>query len=144
MEGNFNRLKSSLFDVLCDIDVGNPKMSITINRCAKCGHEWPQSGKTPPRRCPASGCRTMKWRVDLRDITNDELAAVMGKPKPEDLAIFKDVKSRMVNNPYRLSAKDKKLVAKESAKAIAEYGNTATAESIVYDYKKYKARGRRK
>ncbi len=36
-------------------------MSITINQCAKCGHEWPQSTGVPPRRCPAAGCRTVKW-----------------------------------------------------------------------------------
>ncbi len=40
-------------------------MSITVNKCAKCGHEWPQSSKRPPRRCPAPGCRTVKWRSGL-------------------------------------------------------------------------------
>ncbi len=37
-------------------------MGITVNKCAKCGHEWPQSSKVPPRRCPAPGCRTVKWQ----------------------------------------------------------------------------------
>ncbi len=40
-------------------------MGITVNKCAKCGHEWPQSGKVPPRRCPAPGCRTVKWQPSL-------------------------------------------------------------------------------
>jgi len=38
-------------------------MGIVINKCAKCGHEWPQSTAVPPRRCPAEGCRTMRWRL---------------------------------------------------------------------------------
>ncbi len=42
-------------------------MSITINTCAKCGHEWPQSSKVPPRRCPAPGCRTVRWREPIID-----------------------------------------------------------------------------
>ncbi len=37
-------------------------MGIVINKCQKCGHEWPQAGKVSPRRCPAPGCRTVKWR----------------------------------------------------------------------------------
>lgn len=37
-------------------------MGITVNKCQKCGHEWPQSSKLPPRRCPAPGCRTVKWQ----------------------------------------------------------------------------------
>ncbi len=40
-------------------------MGIQINRCAKCGHEWPQSTKVPPRRCPAPGCRTVRWRIPM-------------------------------------------------------------------------------
>ncbi len=50
-------------------------MSITINTCAKCGHEWPQSTKTPPRRCPAAGCRTVKWEMaDGQQISEKEAA----------------------------------------------------------------------
>lgn len=41
-------------------------MSITINKCVKCGHEWPQSSDTPPRRCPAAGCRTVKWKKEAK------------------------------------------------------------------------------
>jgi predicted nucleic acid-binding Zn-ribbon protein len=43
-------------------------MGIAINKCVKCGHEWPQSTPTPPRRCPAAGCRTVKWKA-----SSDEL-----------------------------------------------------------------------
>jgi hypothetical protein len=39
-----------------------PRVGVVINKCAKCGHEWPQSASLPPRRCPAAGCRTVLWR----------------------------------------------------------------------------------
>jgi predicted nucleic acid-binding Zn-ribbon protein len=40
-------------------------MGIVINKCVKCGREWPQSTPAPPRRCPAAGCRTVKWSASM-------------------------------------------------------------------------------
>lgn len=36
-------------------------MSITINRCKRCGHEWAQRGERNPKTCPNPACRSPYW-----------------------------------------------------------------------------------
>ncbi len=104
-------------------------MSIIVNTCAKCGHEWPQSGKTPPRRCPAAGCRTVKW--EMADGQEISFAEVEKRKLAADRKLAKDL-ARDFGGDSKQAKANRALLKREAAKVRAQYpqGSTATGASL--------------